>query len=80
MSDTFLREDKCASTLKIFVLRVQENYLRLGGFCYSVHHIQLTDVNSGAARGVHVGSSAPNPYTSAPTLCSVTLILLFHSQ
>ena len=31
---------------------------------------------SGVARGVHVGSSAPNPYTSAPILCRCRLVFL----
>jgi hypothetical protein len=35
---------------------------------------------SGIARGVHVGSSAPNPYTSAPTLLQqpVTSVLVLY--
>jgi hypothetical protein len=37
---------------------------------------------SGVARGVYVGSSAPNPYTSAPTLylilCSFIACQLIH--
>jgi hypothetical protein len=34
--------------------------------------------SSGVARGVHVGSSAPNPYTCAPILCTC-IYLASHS-
>jgi hypothetical protein len=32
------------------------------------HDISVSVRSSGVARAVHVGSSAPSPYTSAPTL------------
>ena len=35
-------------------------------------------VNSGVARGVHVGSYAPSPYTGAPSIATVMFTELMY--
>ena len=39
--------------------------------------VGMYQASSGVARGVHMGSSAPYPYTSAPTPCLACIVLLF---